>query len=244
MFREVTVTTGIVQLEEDRANSGRARVEEPQDGRKTRWNQHREDRRVQLVAAAIEAIIQYGADVDMAQIAGIAGVSKPVLYRYFADKAQLWNAVGEHVAALVVDAVTPAIERVREDRHLVSATIDAYLSTIEANPDLYRYVMRRDGDAVPAVVATSTRTVASGLARVIGDRLRALGLDAGPAEPWAYGMVAMVQAVGDWWMSHERPMSRAALTEYLTVLLWHGIAGVREAADLPASLFQLASGQP
>lgn len=206
------------------------------DGRRTRWNQHREDRRAELLGAAIEAILEHGNDVDMTQIARIAGVSKPVLYRYFADKAQLWRAVGEHVAGLVVEAVAPAIERVREERPLIAATIDAYLSAIETNPDLYRHVMRRGTDGMPAVVSTSSRTIAAALARVIGDRLRALGLDAGPAEPWAYGMVAMVQAVGDWWMTHDRPISREALTEYLTVLLWQGISGVRDAADLPRAL--------
>jgi hypothetical protein len=80
------------------------------------------------------------------------------------------------------------------------------------------------------------RTIATDLARVIGDRLRALGLDAGPAEPWAYGMVGMVQSVGDWWILHGRPMSRPALTDYLTTLLWNGLAGVRAAADIPGGL--------
>jgi AcrR family transcriptional regulator len=249
MFRRVTVTTGIVQSTDQSVNepSDNAEVNDSADlgdGRKTRWNQHREDRRGQLLAAAIDAIMEYGADVDMAQIARFAGVTKPVLYRYFSDKAELWRAVGDHVANLIVEAVAPAIERVREDRTLISATIDAYLSAIETNPDIYRFVMRRGKDGMPAVVSTSSRTIATALARVIGDRLRALGLDAGPAEPWAYGMVAMVQAVGDWWMTHDRPMSRSALTEYLTVLLWQGISGVRESADLPQILSAGRTGRP
>lgn len=203
------------------------------DGRRTRWEQHRRDRRAELLAAAIESIVRHGPDVDMAQVARIAGVSKPVLYRYFADKAQLWHAVGEHLAAGVVGAVQPAVERVREERPLISATIDAYLSAIESAPLLYRYVFGHATDGMAAVVGASSRTIAAALARVIGDRLRALGLDAGPAEPWAYGMVAMVQAVGDWWMTHQRPISRAALTDYLTTLLWDGVSGVRRSADLP-----------
>jgi AcrR family transcriptional regulator len=226
MFPRVTVTTGIVQSDSEPVN----------DGRRTRWEQHRRDRRSELIAAAIASIIEHGPDVDMGQVARFAGISKPVLYRYFADKAQLWQAVGEQLAAGVVDTVVPAIERVREERPLIAATIDAYLSAIDASPDLYRYLMGRTTDGMAAVVAASSRTIAAALARVIGDRLRALGLDAGPAEPWAYGMVAMVQAVGDWWMAHDRPMSRAALTDYLTTLLWHGIAGARESADLPHDL--------
>jgi hypothetical protein len=57
-------------------------------------------------------------------------------------------------------------------------------------------------------------------------------------EPWAYGMVGMVQAVGDWWMTHGQPMSRPALIDYLTTLLWQGIVGVRAAADIPGDFHQ------
>ena len=71
-------------------------------------------------------------------------------------------------------------------------------------------------------------------------RLRAVGLDSGPAEPWAYGLVGFVTAVGDWWMSRGRPMSRAALTEYVATLMWQGFDGIRAAADIPGGL---AAGQ-
>jgi AcrR family transcriptional regulator len=56
-------------------------VQQTTDGRKARWAEHREQRRVELIGAAIEAILQFGPDVDMEQVARVAGVSKPVLYR-------------------------------------------------------------------------------------------------------------------------------------------------------------------
>jgi AcrR family transcriptional regulator len=209
----------------------------PDDGRRSRWVDHRRQRRDELITMAVHAILTHGPDVDMAQIAAVAGVSKPVLYRYFTDKAQLWVAVGERLAQTVSDAVAPAIGQVREERGLIAATIDAYLGTIEAQPELYRFFVHLSGSpAVPHLIANVARTIATDLARVIGDRLRALGLDAGPAEPWAHGMVGMVQAVGDWWILHGRPMSRPALTDYLTTLLWNGLAGVRAAADIPGGL--------
>lgn len=210
---------------------------EQRTGRRDRWASHREQRRQELIGAAVQALLRYGPQVDMDQVAATAGVTKPVLYRYFADKAQLWLAVSEVVAARVVAAVAPAVERVREERALVEATIDAYLGVIESEPNLYRFLMHQAGHpAIHQVVAGTSRQVAAGLARVIGDRLRALGLDAGPAEPWAYGLVGFVQAVGDWWTAHGQPIGRAALTDYLTTLLWSGIEGVRRAADLPREL--------
>ncbi|MGR6320266.1 TetR/AcrR family transcriptional regulator [Micromonospora soli] len=209
----------------------------PRPGRRDRWAGHREQRRQELIAAAVQALLRHGPQVDMDQVAATAGVSKPVLYRYFADKAQLWLAVSEVVAARVVDTIAPAIERVREERALVEATIDAYLGVVESEPTLYRFLMNQAGHpGIHQVVAGTSRQVAAGLARVIGDRLRALGLDAGPAEPWAYGLVGFVQAVGDWWTTHGQPIRRAALTDYLTTLLWSGIEGVRRGADLPHEL--------
>src|SRR3954451_24090243 len=53
------------------------------DGRRARWAQHREQRREELVDAAIEAIRRLGSDVGMDALAAGAGISKPVLYRYF-----------------------------------------------------------------------------------------------------------------------------------------------------------------
>ncbi|NUO58633.1 MAG: TetR/AcrR family transcriptional regulator [Hamadaea sp.] len=207
------------------------------NGRKQRWAAHREQRRIELIQAAIAAVLRYGPEVDMEQVAATAGVSKPVLYRYFADKSQLWMAVGQHLAAVVVGAVAPAVEQVREERSLIEATIDAYLGVIEAEPNLYRFVMHQSGiPGVHQLIVGASREVAVELARVIGDRLRALGLDAGPAEPWAYGLVGFVQSVGDWWMQHGRPMRREALTDYLTELLWSGFDGLRRRADLPLAL--------
>jgi hypothetical protein len=75
-------------------------------------------------------------------------------------------------------------------------------------------------------VSDVVETVASGLARILGDRLRANGLDSGPALPWAYGVVGYVQTVGDWWLRAQQPISRPALAEYLTTLLWGGVAGL------------------
>ncbi|SBT41898.1 TetR family transcriptional regulator [Micromonospora auratinigra] len=218
-------------------NGPDAAPEPRRSGRRDRWAGHREQRRHELISAAVQALLRHGPQVDMDQVAATAGVSKPVLYRYFADKSQLWLAVSEVVAARVVDAITPAIEQVREERALVEATIDAYLGIVESEPALYRFLLHQAGHpGIHQVVAGTSRQVAAGLARAIGDRLRALGLDAGPAEPWAYGLVGFVQAVGDWWTTHGQPIRRAALTDYLTTLLWSGIEGVRRGADLPPEL--------
>jgi AcrR family transcriptional regulator len=207
------------------------------DGRRGRWDDHREQRRAELTTAAIEAIRLHGPDVGMGAIAAHAGVSKPVLYRYFADKSALWLAVGQQAGATLLEAMVPAVAAVREERAVVAAAIDVYLAHIEADLNLYRFVVHQPDIARHRdVVADVVDTVASGLARIFGDRLRARGLDSGAALPWAYGVVGYVQSVGDWWLRQQQPISREALGDYLTTFLWGGIAGMRRAADIPGGL--------
>ena len=50
-------------------------------------------------------------------------------------------------------------------------------------------------------------SIARQVAVVIGEQLRAGGLDSGAAVPWAYGIVGLVHQAGDWWLD-DRTMTR------------------------------------
>src|SRR5581483_431520 len=93
------------------------------DGRASRWTEHRVTRRVELIDAAIVAVKRHGTDVGMDQIAAIARTSKPVIYRYFTDKNDLYRAVGQRVIARVVEALA-AIPHDSEPQTLMRASID------------------------------------------------------------------------------------------------------------------------
>lgn len=205
------------------------------DGRKARWQAHRERRRAELVESTIQVIRKRGPAVGMDEIASEAGTSKPVFYRYFSDKADLYIAVERSVAEQVVGQISSVLDPDKDPSALVTAVVDTYLRFIESEPELYRFVMASPLPDKPVredPVADYSTLVASHLAAIIGDRLRAAGLDSGAAEPWAHGLVGMVRTAGDWWMNR-RTMSRTALTEYLTTLIWGGFAGMYETAGLP-----------
>jgi AcrR family transcriptional regulator len=182
-----------------------------------------------MVDAAVRAIRARGPAVSVGEIAAEAGVTKPVLYRIFADRDDLHTAVGQRIAADVLAKLTPALSALSEEEseERVAAVVETYLAAIEEEPALYRFVVRQQGLAGLAseVVSDSRAVVGNALARIIGDRARAYGVDAGPAEPWGHGLVGLVQASADWWIRQGRPISRAALTGYLTRLIWHGIGG-------------------
>lgn len=220
--------------------------DEREDGRKKRWRAHREARRAQMVQAAVRAIHAYGTNVSMEDIAAQAGVSKPVLYRHFTDQADLYVAVGQQAAAALVSEITDELEHEREPRAHVAAVIDAYLRAIERDAELYRFVVRRsfaDRPVEKDPVADYTTLVATELTRVFGERLRAAGVDSGGAEPWGRGVVGLVQSAGDWWLD-SRSMSRASLTEYLTMLIWNGFSGILASSEPPGGDTEEQHGQP
>jgi AcrR family transcriptional regulator len=199
-----------------------------EDGRSRRWDQHRVTRRAELIDAAISAIRRHGAAVGMDDIAAEAGTSKAGLYRYFADKEDLHVAVGSKIAADLVGDVSAALARERDPRRILAAAIDAFLSVIETDPEPYRFVVHRpllDRPAARDPLADYTSVVATHASEVIAERLRGAGLDPAPAEVWGHALVGYVRAGGDWWLEHPT-MSRRALVDHLTTLVWSGLGGI------------------
>ncbi|WP_235737822.1 TetR/AcrR family transcriptional regulator [Nocardioides alcanivorans] len=211
-------------------------VKDP-DGRSSRWDDHREERRGELVLAAVTAIEQFGPDAGIARVAEAAGVSKPVLYRYFDHKQELHDRVITWAAEQVVDRIAPALAEPGAIRRRIGNAVDAYLGLLTEHPNVFRLVLRHRGTD-GALMPPGSHRISATFARFIGDGMRALGLDAGGAEPWAHGLVGFGLSTGEWWLTRET-MSRAAVGTYLTDFIWHGFAGI--AAEHGIDLEELAT---
>ena len=189
-------------------------------------------KRQQLLDAADRAIRKRGPDVSMNEIAMEAATAKPVLYRYFGDKGGLYQAVAERYVQRVMAAVRQALEERRGPRDRLTAAIDAYLGLVESERDMYRFLMHRavnERAEAQATVADFIRQLGAELAAVLTEDLHRAGLDAHPAEPWARGIVGMVQVAGDWWLD-DRTMTRERMVEHLVTLLWKGFSGLEAPA--------------
>jgi AcrR family transcriptional regulator len=166
----------------------------------------------------------------MDAVAAEAGVTKPVLYRYFSDKAALVDALGEAGSAFLLDRLLPAIQAGGPPLARVRDAVGAYFAVIDEYPNLYWLLARWPGG--PDVVLRDRELIATTLTAVIGDYLRAFGLDSGAAEPWAYGITGLVQTSGEWWLQR-RSMSRMHAVEYVTRLIWAALSGVlRDASGI------------
>ncbi|UGQ12833.1 TetR/AcrR family transcriptional regulator [Yinghuangia sp. ASG 101] len=191
-------------------------------------------RRQDLLDAADRVVMRDGPDVSMNTIAAEAGITKPILYRHFGDKDGLYRALAERHTEDLALAIRAAVRPGRRTtpRERIRATIDTYLAHIEANPQLYRFLLHHAG-----AESADVRGHVTAYQRRIGEELAAsfdpLGASGVLARAWAHGIVGMVQASGDWWLD-EHPCDRAELTVYLTELLWGALpAALATAADAP-----------
>lgn len=199
------------------------------DRRASRWDAHRRTRRAELTDAAIAAIRTHGAGVGMDDVAAAAGTSKTAVYRHFADRTQLYVAVCERVAQVLLAQVRTAMDGAAGPRAKAAAAIAAYLRLIEHDPEVYRFVVHRplvDRELGGDPVADLVSMVGDQVAEVIADQLRAAGADPAPAVPWGHGVVGMVRSAADNWLARPAGTSRDELADHLTALAWTGLSRV------------------
>jgi len=193
----------------------------------------RSTRREELLDAASAVIRRQGAAASMEDIAKEAGITKPIVYSHFGDKAGLADALAERVSAALMARFWEVRARTTDPRQFVGGSIDAWIGFIEDEPQIYRFLTQ--GTLGAGQRLADRRLVADigrGLSRLMGELLRSAKADSGAAEPWAYGILGMVHVATEWWLDRQS-MSRSDLVDYLTGLVWTGLSGNGLDADLP-----------
>ncbi|ABS05492.1 TetR/AcrR family transcriptional regulator [Kineococcus radiotolerans] len=202
---------------------------EPRDGRRTRWDEHRRRRREELVTAALRAITAKGAGVGMDEVAAAAGTSKTVLYRHFADKEELYLAVADRVNSRILRELGEAVAASANPRQALSGIIAAYVQLVEADPEVYRFVVSHPFLERPLTsdpVQRISATVADETARTITAHLRVGGARDSSADALAHGLVALIRTAADRWISSPDRVPAATLVSDLTHLAWGGLSTV------------------
>jgi AcrR family transcriptional regulator len=184
----------------------------------------RDERRVELLDAAERAIRRIGPHASMDEIAAEAGITKPILYSHFGDKAGLIQALAGRVAGQLNSAVAGPLSRSGEPRDVVASTIEAFCTFIENEPELYRFLVQSAKHEADQSGSRLMYDIGSQIAVTLGSALRRAGADSGAAEPWAFAIVGMTFAGAGWWLER-RSMSKDDLVGYLSQLLWSGLSG-------------------
>ncbi|MGM9470570.1 TetR family transcriptional regulator [Pseudarthrobacter sp. YS3] len=204
------------------------------DGRSSRWQTHREERRRELIKSARRAVHALGSDASMEDIAAAAGTSKSVFYRYFGDKAGLQQAVGEVVLSQMQRKIGEAAQSAQTPREGLHAMISAYLQMAETSPNVYSFVTRSSPVEVDSPAASTAISGALGhffesIAEMIAAPMRThLG---GGKEAvigfWPTAAIGLVRNAGEQWLSTPESSTKPdqeAMARQITAWLCVGIA--------------------
>lgn len=173
----------------------------------------------------------------MDEIAAEARTSKTVIYRHLGDRLGLYLAVCARVDRLILRDVEQALAgadpntHTRSPRQVLAAVIDSYLTLVEHDPEVYRFVTRspqievpRDADPVVGL----TTTIAERLTELLTMNLRDAGRDQAGALVLAHGLVGFVRESADHWVTDPNRQPRAVILSQLTEFAAAGLCGLLE----------------
>ncbi|GLY42836.1 hypothetical protein Amsp01_088590 [Amycolatopsis sp. NBRC 101858] len=164
--------------------------------------------------------------MSIERIAGAADVTRPQLYKYFDDTADLQRAIADRITELVVAALRSVWEPRGSPNHMIAMAVEAHTRWLAENGDLYRYatlhsqIGRRAGRGGVADVKT---VIAKQAALVFEHYLTVFAIDARIAEPVAFGIVDVSTSR---WLEKPRSVSRAGLAATLTDCTWRLLDGM------------------
>lgn len=195
------------------------------DGRSTRWESHRAERRLELARAARKAVHQHGPEISMDEIATYAGTSKSIVYRYFVDKPGLQTAVGEAVVKQIQEEIAAAAQAATTPEDALWSMVEVYLSMIEHSPNVYYFVTHNT--TVPFL-----ESLADTVAKPFAQTMAANQID---AAAWGTGAVGFIRSTSEWWLTNlTNPAmpTKEELTNRIANWLWSGIR-TTDATDKP-----------
>jgi len=141
----------------------------------------------------MRAVVRYGPDAGMDEIAAEAGVTKPVLYRHFTDKADLYVAVGARATELLMAKIVPAVAEDGPIFERIRRAVGCYVTFVDDYRELYRFLVLRPNPHSKDLVQEDKSKIAGVLTELLAGYLNFFQLDATIAGPTAHGIVGLVQ---------------------------------------------------
>ena len=213
------------------------------DGRASRWQSHREERRRELIKSARRAVHALGSDASMEDIATAAGTSKSVFYRYFGDKAGLQQAVGEVVLSQMQRRIREAAQSAQTPREGLLAMVSAYLQMAETSPSVYSFVTRHAAGEPESPQGSTAISGALGhffdsIAEMIATPMRAHLGDGKESVIgyWPTAAIGLVRNAGEQWLSTPDSPAKPdqeTMARQITAWLCVGIAPELSPAESP-----------
>jgi len=183
-----------------------------------------ERRRQQLLDVALEVFAASGFhEVSMDEVAEAAGVSKPVLYRHFENKRELYLELLTETGRRLIDTVVRATGAAPGPREQVTAGFTAYFRFVADHESAFRLLFgtRQPDEELAEVAARVEETVAEAVAALIE-----ANLDDEHRRLLAHGVVGLAEATSRYWVDHGLSLEPERLARRVANLAWAGLRAV------------------
>ncbi|MEV2221034.1 TetR/AcrR family transcriptional regulator [Nocardia vinacea] len=188
--------------------------------------------REEIVDAAIRVIDRDGPRPSMDDIAREARITKPRLYRQFADKADLYTEIGDRMASSVAaGAGSDLTLMLQPPRVALRRVLAGYADSILQHPNVFRFLGQAhvtqysDGSVLQFDLGRAAASRVAGQAREIA---ASIPIDATGIDYLARAVVGVVVAITDLWLGDadpRRPDDAAEFVDQATEFVWGLIDG-------------------
>jgi AcrR family transcriptional regulator len=204
------------------------------DGRQLRWDSHNAARRQHILDAAIAVLEagEPGSEVHVQQIADRAGLSRTVVYRHFADRADLDAAVQGRALELLRAELVPSLGFEGTPVEIIRRIVSAYVGWASEHPSLHEFAQQDARGPGVGQMEQAIQQIAGQIEDLINVGVQVLHVELGDEEvaaldPLVFGLVGAVFTATRRWLSRlEQRPSREAFVALVTEAVWLQIAGL------------------
>lgn len=184
-------------------------------------------RKQHVLTAATQVFVSRGFHAaTMDEIAHVAGCSKPILYRQFSGKLELYLAVlQEHIDSLT-HAVERALDSTAANRDRVHAAVAAYFDFVDHETQGFRLVFDTTLTNEPAVQWRVERASDACVNAVTTAVTKDGALDPAQAHLLASGLVGASQFAARYWLDTGRRIPKDEAVAAIAALCWGGLARI------------------
>lgn len=179
-------------------------------------------RRVQVIAAAAQAIDEAGPAVSMTRIAELADIPRPHIYRYVENREILDAEVARLASSDLVQRVRPHFSRAGLPYEVVHGVLAPIVEWAAEHPNLYRFIAAQQQTKTLHRVRMGRTRFLDEIVAAASAYLRPRDLVEGPPEGVLASLIGMADAGIIWWLDHkdETPDELIArLARQITVVL-------------------------
>ncbi|MCW2688956.1 MAG: transcriptional regulator [Mycobacterium sp.] len=206
------------------------------DARSERWREHRKKVRAEIVDAAFRAIDRLGPELSLREIAEEAGTAKPKIYRHFADKSDLFQAIGERLRDMLWTAIFPSIDFSTDPaREVIRRSVEQYVRLVDQHPNVLRFLIQgRFAEQSESTMRALNegREITLAMAEMFNNELREMQLDSAAIELAAFATFGSAASATDWWLGPQidspRRMPADEFVAHLTTIMVGAINGTTE----------------